>query len=106
MIVWYGPLARSQPVGVAVLEREAGAAVLQDDAGAGRDDAASRSVVDALDQRAGIALLVHRAQVDRAAALQRPGRGRAGARRVDQRAARGEVVVVQVARGERGRRAT
>ena len=61
---------------MAGLEREAVPAVLQRDAGAGRDDERAEAVVDALDQRARVALLVHRAQVDRAARLER---ARAGA---------------------------
>src|SRR3954470_14971908 len=85
-------LARREPVGMAVLEREAVPAVVQRDARPGRDHERPERVVDALDQRAGIALLVDRAQVARPARPQPPRCGRARPGRVDQRAALREVV--------------
>ena len=71
MIVWYGRLPGASRLGWPGLEREAVPAVLQRDAGAGRDDERAEAVVHALDQRAGVAVLVDRAQVDRAARLER-----------------------------------
>src|SRR5436309_9613281 len=60
-------------------DREAGAAVLEDDAGAGRDDEGAEALVEALDQRDGVAVAVDRAQVDGAG--RRLGDGARGLRR-------------------------
>ncbi len=67
-----GALARLQPVGVIGIETEIGAAVLQGEAPAARHDTGSEAHVIAVDERAGVALAVHHAEIDRVAAeLQR-----------------------------------
>ena len=53
-------LARCEDVGVLVVEREEGAAILQREAGAGRDQPAAESLVDALNQRHDVAFTIDR----------------------------------------------
>ena len=100
MIVWNGRLPGASRLGCPGSSVKQCAAVLEHDSGAGRHDERAEADVEALDQRARVALLVHRTQVDRASALEWPGRRRACPRGIDQLAPRGEVVVVEVALGQ------
>src|SRR5262249_8852075 len=82
------PPSGRKPVRVPPREREARAAVLERDAGVGGADAGAEAVVQALDEGARHAPLVHHAEVDGAARRQLARARRAGGARLEQ-AARG-----------------
>ena len=63
-----GPLARREGVGVGGVQREQPGPVVQHDAGAGGHHAGAEVGEDAVDERAGVALPVHGADVHRVAA--------------------------------------
>ena len=68
MIVWSGRLRGASTLGCPSLEREERPAIVQRKARPGRDDAAAEPLVDALNQRDDIAVLVDCREIDRVAA--------------------------------------
>ena len=97
------PLVRRDAVRVAFLQAEAVAAVLQHHARAFGQDAAAEALEQRVDERAGVALAVHHAEVHRVAVARVVGgagrrQGGHGARVVDEAAQLGEVGGVGQAR--------
>ena len=77
-----GALARGQRVGVLGVELEEGAAVLHEDAGSRGHEGGAELEVDALNERAGLPIPIHGAEVDRVATHTRLGGVRGRARRM------------------------
>ena len=79
-MVCNGRLRGAMQLGMAALQHEAGAAVLQHDPGIARDHAAAERVIQAVDERHGVAVAVHHAEIHGVAVrARRRGKGKRAA---------------------------